>query len=70
MFLSSIFLSAFRTNPSTLPRQINNPSYGQALNSFPPVRSGVHNDLGNLVLGHVRLFSALLFAPLRLCAFA
>ena len=31
MFLSSIFLSALRTNPSTISRRINNPSFGQTL---------------------------------------
>ena len=34
MFLSFIFLSVFRTNPSTIPRRINNPPYGQMLKLF------------------------------------
>jgi hypothetical protein len=34
MFLSSIFLSAFRINSSTIPRRISNPSYGQVLELF------------------------------------
>ena len=67
MFLSSIFLSASGTNPSTIPRRITNPSCSHMLDPFRPVRSGVHDDLRNLALGHIRLFC---FLFLRLCGFA
>ena len=36
---------------------------------FAYTRSGVHNDLGNLVLGHVRILF-FLSSPLRLGTFA
>ena len=60
MFLSSIFLSAFRTSPSTIPRRITNPSYG----SMSHYSSAGSN--GNLVLGPLRSFLSLF----RLCGFA